>query len=108
MPQKLASVIDRITDLREEIEAGRHPGRAVVEETLTDGYAWALTLDGECARLERRISDVAVELSEESGEGRALELAALAGLLTRRRTELVELRSVLASLKNGVREAKVA
>ena len=29
MPQKLASVIDRITDLREEIEAGRHPGRAV-------------------------------------------------------------------------------
>jgi hypothetical protein len=108
VPQKLASVIDRITALREEIEAGRHPGRAVVEETLTDGYAWALSLDGECARLERRISDEAAALSEASGEERALELAAVAGLLIRRRTELVELRSVLASLKNGVREAQVA
>jgi hypothetical protein len=105
---KLASIIDRITRLLDEIEAGRHPGRAVVEETLTDGYAWALSLDGECARLERRISDKAVELSEEAGEDQALELCALASLLQRRRAQLVELRDLLAVLRDGVRESKVA
>lgn len=108
VPQKLAAVIERITDLLDEIEAGRHPGRAVVEETLTDGYASALSLDGECTRLERRISDKVIELSEEPGEERALELSALASLLTRRRSELAELRSLLSTLKNGVREPKVA
>jgi hypothetical protein len=104
VPTKLAAVNDRITTMLEEIEAGRHPGRAVVEETLTDGYAWALSLDGECARLERRISDKAVELSEESGDEPALELSALASLLSRRRDQLAELRSLLATLKDGVRE----
>jgi hypothetical protein len=105
---KLASIIDRITRLLDEIEAGRHPGRAVIEETLTDGYAWALSLDGECVRLERRISDKAVELSEEAGEDQALELRALASLLQRRRNQLVELRDLLAVLRDGVREPKVA
>jgi hypothetical protein len=105
---KLTSVIERITDVLDEIEAGRHPGRAVVEETLTDGYAWALSLDAECARLERRISDKAVELSEQTGDDRALELSALATLLARRRNQLAELRELLAVLRDGVREPKVA
>jgi hypothetical protein len=104
VPKKLAAVIDRITRMLDEIEAGRHPGRAAVEEMLTDGYAWALSLDGECARLERGISDKAVELSEGLGEESALELSALASLLSRRRTQLAELRGLLATLKNGVRE----
>lgn len=104
MPTKLATVNDRITTMLDEIEAGRHPGRAAVEEMLTDGYAWALSLDGECARLERRISDKAVELSEGSGEEPALELSALASLLSRRRAQLAELRSLLATLRDGVRE----
>jgi len=108
VPTPQATVIERITDLLNEIEAGRHPGRAVVEETLTDGYAWALSLDGECARLERRISDEAVELSEATGDDRALELSALANLLAHRRNQLAELRDVLAVLRDGVREPKVA
>jgi hypothetical protein len=108
VPQQPASVIDRITALLDEIEAGRHPGRAVVEEMLTDGYALALALEGECARLERRISDEAVALFESGPGERAPQFSALGGLLSRRRTELVELRGVLDSLKNGPREAKVA
>jgi hypothetical protein len=108
VPNELASVIDRITVLLAEIESGGYPGRAVVEETLTDGYAWALSLDGECTRLQCRISDAAGELTEETGEQRALELAELAGLLTRRRQALAELRDLLASLKSIAREEKVA
>jgi hypothetical protein len=104
VPTKLAAVNDRITSMLDEIGAGRHPGRAAVEEMLTDGYAWALSLDGECTRLERRISDKAVELSEGAGEEPALELSALASLLSRRRNQLAELRGLLATLRDGVRE----
>jgi hypothetical protein len=105
---ELASVIDRITVLLEDLEAGRYPGRAVVDETLTDGYAMALSLDGECARLERRISDLAIELFEDRGTQHAVELSSLAGMLTHRRRELDELRGLLASLKSLGREEKVA
>ena len=115
MPTELASVIDRITVLLEDLEAGRYPGRTVVEETMTDGYAMALALDGECVRLERRISDLALELCEDRGTEHAVELSehvvelsGLAGMLTRRRGELDELRGLLASLKSLGREEKVA
>jgi hypothetical protein len=108
VPKKLASLIDRIHILLDEIESGESFERAELEETLTDGYAWALSLDGECARLERRISEKAVDLSGETGEERARELSALARLLARRRHQLTELRSLLAVLKASVREPKVA
>ena len=108
MPTELASVIDRITVLLEDLEAGRYPGRTVVEETMTDGYAMALALDGECVRFERRISDLAIELCEGRGTEHAVELSGLAGMLTRRRGELDELRGLLASLKSLGREEKVA
>jgi hypothetical protein len=103
--KKLASVIDRIHALLAAIERGDQPDRARLEDTLTDGYAWALSLDAECARLERRISEQAAVLS---GEKSAEELSSLARLLNRRRQQLTELRSLLAVLKDGVREAKVA
>ena len=45
MSQPLASLRNRLEELLRLLRSGRHPGRAHVEETLTDGYAWALKLD---------------------------------------------------------------
>lgn len=105
----LASTTDRINGLLDRIERGDYPERARLEETLTDGYAWALELDAECGRLERRISANAELLAQESSEERARELAALARLLTHRRSERDSLRNLLVALRSGAaQEARVA
>ena len=108
MHQELVSVTDRINVTLARIEQGDHPERADFEETLTDGYAWALSLDAECDRLERRISEHAASISADDGIEQARELSALARLLVRRREELDALRGLLATLRAGVREAQVA
>jgi hypothetical protein len=104
----LATTIERIHMLVDRIACGDHPDRARLEETLTDGYAWALELDAECRRLERRIAANAELLAQENSEERARELSALARLLTSRRHELGSLRDLLTVLRTGVRQARVA
>jgi hypothetical protein len=104
----LAATTDRIRLLLDGIERGDQPDRPSLEETLTDGYAFALTLDAECRRLERCISLRAERLAHGSGEDEARELSALARLLTSRRGELRSLRELLAVLKSGGREPRVA
>jgi hypothetical protein len=104
----LATTTDRINVLLGQLASGDHLERAWVEETLTDGYAWALELDAECGRLERRISAGAERLAHDAGEDEARELSALARLLRSRRRELHSLRELLAGLRTGVREARVA
>lgn len=109
--QNLAATTDRLNVLLGRIEHGDYPDRARLEETLTDGYAWALELDAECGRLERRISADAERLADESSEERVRELASLARLLTQRRHERDELRDLLVVLRGrarGAREAQVA
>jgi hypothetical protein len=108
MRHDLASITDRIQTLLARIERGDYPDQVRLEDTLTDGYAWALSLDAECDRLERRISDHAAGLSADSSVEQARELSALARLLARRRRELDALRELLAVLKAGVQEARVA
>jgi uncharacterized protein (DUF2342 family) len=106
--RNLAATTDRINTLLERMEHGDYPDRARLEETLTDGYAWALELDAECARLERRITANAERLADQSNEERVREVASLARLLTRRRHERDELRDLLLALRSGVREARAA
>lgn len=108
MSQQLASVTDSINALLDRIARGETPQRACLEETLTDGYACALSLDAECGRLERRISENAAELSGSDGAEWARELSALSRLLARRRRELDTLRGLLVALRAGVQEARVA
>lgn len=108
MGNQLAAVTERLHSLIEGIEHGEQPGRERIEETLTDGYACALSLDAECRRLEIRISENAVHLGGESSVEQALELSAFARLLTRRRRELESLRDLLAVLRTGERQARVA
>ena len=108
MPQELASTRNRIQTLLTRLERGDYPDRARIENTLTDGYAWALRLDAECDRIERRISDRAARLGERGTAAQARELSSLSRLLARRREELESLRELLALLRAGFQQAKVA
>jgi hypothetical protein len=108
MSQQLASVRGRLEKLLRSLESGRHPGRARLEETLTDGYAWALKLDAECARLEGTIGTLAAELGHGSSEQQAQELSRTARRLARAKRDLAALRRLLSALRNEAAEAKVA
>jgi hypothetical protein len=107
VPQQLASIKGRLEDLLTALEGGSHPGRASLEETLTDGYALALELDAECTRLERSIGALAAEI-DESSEDHARELSRTARRLARSKRELVSLRGLLSSLRAEAAEARVA
>ena len=108
MANQLASIRDRLEALLTGLERGDHPGQARLEETLTDGYAWALKLDAECTRLERSIGTLAAELDYGSGEQQARELSRTARRLARVKQELAALRGLLSSLRAEAAEAKVA
>jgi hypothetical protein len=109
MRNDLTTVIGRINVLLARIERGDYPDRPRLEDTLTDGYACALSLDAECDRLERRIAGRAAELrTADSSAELARDLADLAEMLSRRRRELDSLRGLLAVLRAGVQEARVA
>jgi hypothetical protein len=108
MPHQLASIRGRLEELLHALESGAHPGRARLEETLTDGYAWALKLDAECTRLERSIGTLAAEMDQESSEEQARELSSTARRLARSKRDLVNLRGLLSSLRAEAAEAKVA
>jgi|SRR5918911_491446 hypothetical protein len=108
MPHELASITGRLEALLAALERGDDPGRARLEHTLTDGYACALALDAECARLERSIGELAAELDGDSTEQQAHELSRTARRLGNSKRELVALRRLLASLRTEAAEAKVA
>jgi hypothetical protein len=108
MAHELASVKGRLEELLGSLEIGRHPGRAQYEETMTDGYAWALKLDADCTRLERSIGTLAAELDDDSGEHHARELSRAARRLARSKRDLAALRGLLAALRTEAAETKVA
>ena len=73
--------------------------RAHLERTLTDGYASALSLEGERLRLERRIGEVAAQLGERKQGAKADELAELSLQLSRASGDLEHLRALLVTLR---------
>lgn len=105
MRNELATVTDRINLLLARIERGDYPDRARLEDTLTDGYACALSLDAECDRLERRLSEHAAALDADTSVEQARELSTLARLLARRRAELETLRELLTSARSAAAAA---
>jgi hypothetical protein len=107
LPQQLASIRGRLEELMTALESGARPGRAALEETLTDGYAVALELDAECTRLERSIGTLAAEI-DQSNDDQARELSRTARRLARSKRELVNLRGLLSSLRAEAAEARVA
>jgi hypothetical protein len=71
------------------------PSLAHLEHTLTDGYAHALALEAERARLQERLREVATR----ADEFRNLELSKVAASLQRSEHDLSRLRGVLALLR---------
>jgi len=80
----------------------------LLERTLTDGYATALSLEGEHWRLTRRLGAVASSLDEGDLEAKSRELSELAHRIELAEATLARLREVLARLRGEYSEAAAA
>src|SRR2546429_9344826 len=104
-----ARMLDEIEELlRAPAIGSAAPTLAHLEEKLTDGYAAALALEAERARIERRLGEVARALPESQGATLTEELGSLARRLTSADGELVHLRRRLRSLRERARSAALA
>jgi cell division septum initiation protein DivIVA len=74
--------------------------RLLVERTLTDGYAHALTLESERLRMEKRVEELKLRRDTEAN---AKELRLLARELDGNANDLVHLRGALAELRRNSR-----
>jgi hypothetical protein len=81
--------------------------RERIERTLTDGYAHALSLEGEKWRLEKRIDELAHGLQRGNTEGKAKELSSLTKRLDGNASELVLLRRRLGELRRHADAVRV-
>ena len=84
------------------------PSVARIERTLTDGYARALAIEGERARIERRIAALAEELDGAGTDAKTRELATLSQRLRAAGEELSALRELLAALRRTAAAARAA
>lgn len=101
--------MDQIRELLDAPTSGAEaPTLARLENTLTEGYAQALALEAERWRLERRLGEVARAVDGADGSGFAEELSSLARRLTSADGELTRLRSLLGSLHERTRSARLA
>jgi hypothetical protein len=93
-------MVEQIEDLLQDSA----PSLAVVEDTLTQGYARALALEAERLRIERRLGEVA-----RTSEGdHAAEIRSLGSRLTRADGELRNLRALLQPLQDRARSLRAA
>jgi hypothetical protein len=101
--------MEQIQDMLNAPATGAHaPTLARMEDTLTEGYAQALALEAERWRLERRLGEVARAVSGTDGSTFVEELSTLANRLTNADGELTKLRSLLGSLHERTRSARLA
>jgi hypothetical protein len=101
------AVQDQIAELLQLPASGADaPTLGRLEDTLTEGYARALALEGERLRLERRLGEVARDAGEGEGGGLAEELASLSERLTVADRELARLRALLRSLQERARAVR--
>ncbi|HYX76075.1 MAG TPA: hypothetical protein VE757_02765 [Gaiellaceae bacterium] len=96
----IPDLIEQIDELLAEPAHAEEPASlAYLERTLTDGYAYALSLEAERWRLERRMSELAGELREGNQELKAKELALLSDRLSANGRLLAQLRNTLTELR---------
>lgn len=79
-----------------------------IENTLTDGYACALSLDAEQWRLEKRISEVAGEIQHGDTAQKVVELGTLSSRRDRNARDLVKLRLLLTELRRHADDVRLA
>jgi hypothetical protein len=90
------------TEIRSLLDApadAEQPPRAVVEDTLTNGYAYALSLEGERLRIERRLRTLLRSELGVSGRVRKDEITELTRLLADVDGELAGIRALLSTLR---------
>ena len=92
---RLPAVLTEIRSLLDLPEGAELPPRASLEDTLTSGYAYALGLEQERVRLERRLS----ALLRLDGEAPSGELSQLTGQLDDTERELADVRALLSELR---------
>jgi ABC-type phosphate transport system auxiliary subunit len=96
----MTALLDEITELIDQpLPRDRQHHLERVERLLTDGYAHALALEAERWRLERRIGQVAADLSNGDVAEKTEELSTLASRLTSAQGDLLELRGLLSTLR---------
>ena len=82
-----------------------HASRARVEKTLTTGYASAMKLEAERLRLERKIGEVAGQVSVKNRGAKTEELAELSLQLSEASSDLERLRELLTAARRRVSAA---
>ena len=91
-------LIDRVRALLDwSAKDPRGPKIEELEHTLTDGYAAALALEGECLRIGKRIGELRVDGSESTQ---------LRGRLRETEEELARLRDLLSVLRRRTDAAR--
>jgi DNA-binding transcriptional MerR regulator len=104
-----ATVLEEIRQLLAAPGSGSEaPEIALVEDTLTSGYARALALEAERWRIERKLAEVARKLRDDRSELLAHELASLSERLSSADEELGHLRGLLATLRTRATDLRVA
>jgi hypothetical protein len=97
--ESLSGVLTEIRSLLDLPADAEQPPRAVVEDTLTSGYAHALALEGEQLRAEGHLRSI---LRDRSGSRRLREerIDQLTGRLAELDQQLAGLRTLLSSLRS--------
>ena len=99
MDDRLPGVLTEIRSLLDAPAEAARPSRATVEETLTNGYAYALALEGERLRIERRLRTLLRSEAGPDARTRMEEIAELTRLLAGADRELASVRALLSSLR---------
>ena len=99
MEDRLSGVLTEIRSLLDLPADREPPPRAVVEDTLTSGYAAALALEGERLRAERELREVLRARTELRRREREAEIAGLTERLDSADRELAGLRALLSLLR---------
>jgi len=95
-----------IVDQIEHLIAAPAGDLGQIERTLTDGYAYALSLEAERLRLERRISEVTHGLERGDTAEKARELSALTERVDGNSGDLVRLRALLGELRRHAHDVR--
>lgn len=95
MDERLPAVLTEIRSLLELPAGAELPSRASLEHTLTSGYAYALGLERDRVRLERRLHAALRSV----GEASSGELSQLTEQLADAERELADVRALLSELR---------
>lgn len=88
-------------------EGAEAPSLAHIEDSLTDGYALALSLEAERARVARNIGELAARQGDDAVE-KTRQLTSLSQRLAGAESELASLRPTLTALRRRVTALRTA